>query len=801
MMTPRKTNSDEQVSCGAAEFLRFISDAGEIRYVFVKAPHDNSARALLGYYEPNEFDGIAEAIAPYDGKASGIYYALNPVQPECLARSKNSLRPTSSECSCQACDIAKRRLLLVDIDPVRGPDCSSTAYEKKTASLLARLVRRDLLQAGWPAPVVVDSGNGFHLLFRIDLPADDGGLVKNCLLALAERYDRDEVKIDTSVHDAPRLAKLPGTMACKGVSSADRPHRRSRVAHLPDQLAIVPTELLTRLAESIPEKPTPAKSPVSSAVASPDLIARARAYLEAMPPAISGRKGRNQFLNAACRMVDDFALGREQALTLLAQYNTRCEPPFSNREVADKLDSALAKVAMRGGPTGLKAGSTIAELPPSGLRFIGYVPDFGLVALEYVWASTSTPVPFGNMILRFSLWNRLHARALIPDVLMRQLVWGARHDKNWRARLAKKAKILGGVAPVKNNKVCSAERCMLYGTGVAHRHYTAYWKGYPVLDSFRPKKDINHIYGDSFNLYSDQHKELREKLQGNGVLFNVYWPAFILGGSPKVGWTWPQQLLVSGMVRELTRTKPRPGEVITGQIVKGRMVAASSQSTRSVPCPLLDPTQEYVAFAGNGKRKGRGYQIIGRTDKGWLHRSGYRFPPREPSRESHEKRREDMKPFLTDLAFLSQELGLVPVGLLNGQWKSIGQMMDCLQTGNGQDWLEACTLRIYAPSDWRARWRRYFSGKLGFAWIPETPEDSRVDAASGVVTGHGQSCSAHEIRVFLKKQGWTQRRLADEIAALTGIRCSSRRVERNLGTKGPNLAFVRDFALVQASTR
>jgi len=802
MITTRNNGGSKRLSHKSAKFLSFISQTAEVRYVFVKAQPDSSARSMLGYFEYQKLDQIEESIVQFDGSAAGIYYAINPVDPACLSRSKNSLGPTSSANSCHAGDITRRTLLLVDIDPVREPSCSATDSEKNLAYILALMVYRNLVQAGWPKPVVVDSGNGYHLLFRIDLPADDGGLVKRCLLALAKKFERHDVKIDTSVHDAPRLAKLSGTMACKGIGSDERPHRRSGVLKYPEKFEIVPAELLTKLAESIPMKTSPPKADLSGRLfdSSPELIRRARAYLEAMPPAISGQKGRNHFLNAACRMVDDFAFSRDQALMLLAEFNGRCKPPFNEREIADKLDSALAKVAERGGPSGSKAGSSVAELGTTGPRFAGYIPDFGLSALVYVMGDREKPLPVGEMIHRFSLWHRLHVYGLVPDVLLRQLVWGAKHDKNWRARLAKKPKVLGRLTLLKSNNVCSADNCMLYGTKANHQHYSRSREKYHILESFRPKNDINHIHGNRFLLYSNEFKELRENLQRKGILLNVYWPAFILAGSPKVGWTWPQQLLVSGMVRELTRTKPKAGELVTGEVIKGQMVAATGLASRLVPCPFLDPNQEYVVFAGNGKRKGRGYQIIGRTDKGWLHRCGYKLPPRDPLGQSDKQRRGLMKPFLTDLAFLSQELGLVPVGVLNGQWRSMGLMMDCLRTGNGQDWLEACTLRIYAIADWRARWRRYFSDKLGFAWIPETPEDSGFDATSAIVSDPNQSVSAHEIRIFLKKQGWTQSQLAERIAATTGNRCSSRRVERNLGGNGPTAAFLKDFAKVQATS-
>jgi hypothetical protein len=105
---------------------------------------------------------------------------------------------------------------------------------------------------------LIDSGNGYYLLYRIDLPADDGGLVKRVLLALAQRFDTDAVKIDPAVFNPARICKVPGTWARKGDNTPERPHRESRLLEVPgcdnlDDLSgvnvlPVPTDLLEALA-------------------------------------------------------------------------------------------------------------------------------------------------------------------------------------------------------------------------------------------------------------------------------------------------------------------------------------------------------------------------------------------------------------------------------------------------------------------------------------------------------------------------------------------------------------------------
>ena len=92
----------------------------------------------------------------------------------------------------------------------------------------------------WPEPVEALSGNGIHQLFPIDEPNDDSSCedIKRILMHLKATFtaDNSEVSIDTSVANAGQLTKLYGTMARKGSDLPDRPHRQSKLTHVPDYL-------------------------------------------------------------------------------------------------------------------------------------------------------------------------------------------------------------------------------------------------------------------------------------------------------------------------------------------------------------------------------------------------------------------------------------------------------------------------------------------------------------------------------------------------------------------------------------
>jgi hypothetical protein len=94
--------------------------------------------------------------------------------------------------------------------------------------------------------VVADSGNGCHLLYRVNLANDEATtqLMKRVLEALSHRFSDAKVEIDIKPHNAARICKLYGTLACKGDNVAGRPHRLAQIIKQPEVLEVIPRELL-----------------------------------------------------------------------------------------------------------------------------------------------------------------------------------------------------------------------------------------------------------------------------------------------------------------------------------------------------------------------------------------------------------------------------------------------------------------------------------------------------------------------------------------------------------------------------
>ncbi len=237
--------------------LRMLFEAGdvfEIRVLDAVLANSNWQHTESGYFDYDHIGDVPNAIANFK-TYSGVYVTLNPVNPDLLARANNRFKKAKSRETTSDKDILHRRWMLIDIDPIRPAGISATDAEKSLAFDKAMEIQSGLASISWPDPMVVDSGNGTQLLYRIDLPADDGGLVQRCLQAL-QPCSTDTVHVDLSVHNAARICRLPGTWNRKGDHTDTRPHHIAEIIDKPEKFVTVPTELLQSLL-STESEPTP----------------------------------------------------------------------------------------------------------------------------------------------------------------------------------------------------------------------------------------------------------------------------------------------------------------------------------------------------------------------------------------------------------------------------------------------------------------------------------------------------------------------------------------------------------------
>jgi hypothetical protein len=228
---------------------------------------------------PGTEAGIGRAVAWVGdhGEAEGIYYGLNPVAPDLSHRMKVP-------------DVLRRRWLLIDVDRAKTAEnksLSATVSEHEEALSLAEQVREYLHGQGWPEPGLhLDSGNGAHLLYRIDLPNDPETqkILRLFLRGLAERFGQPN-QLDCAVHDARRISKLPGTWARKGPHTRERPHRIARILSSLEDTEPVSADLIRQSTPSaagdvcqtdilplLPPTSPPTPTPAQPAIRSPWLL-------------------------------------------------------------------------------------------------------------------------------------------------------------------------------------------------------------------------------------------------------------------------------------------------------------------------------------------------------------------------------------------------------------------------------------------------------------------------------------------------------------------------------------------------
>jgi hypothetical protein len=170
------------------------------------------------------------------------------------------------------------------------------------------------------------------------------------------------------------------------------------------------------------------------------LLVRARAYLSVMDPAISGSGGHMATWRAALALVRGFGLPPDDALHLLVEeYNPRCSPPWTLRQLQHKVaDAARARVPLgwlADSPTTIREeacqwmGALRVRVLRAAFQRLPACPWRGRAAADRVnlWVATTE----GEVLPRQQVW--LHARevydAVMPDIPVS--AWLVTDD--WRA--------------------------------------------------------------------------------------------------------------------------------------------------------------------------------------------------------------------------------------------------------------------------------------------------------------------------------------------------------------------------------
>jgi hypothetical protein len=360
---------------------------------------------------------MAETLA--DGK--GVYWTLNPV------------RPDLGDHAAKVEDVQARRWLLIDCDRAKAsdPDSMATQEEKDQAVKLAGKVCDWLIDQGWPLPIMVDSGNGQHLLYRVDLPANDHSrvLIGKALKTLAERWKDEPATIDTKMANANRISKLPGTWARKGANTPERPWRLAHLIFEPDVCEVVTLDQLERVAGIGTTPAGPEGDPLAwlmTARGGPDRVetyVRSAIEREIVRVVLASEGTRNDQLNSSA-----FALGQlvgghyadradiERQLSEAARRSGLGEDEI-RRTIASGLGAGIAqpRVLPESVLGGNRPGRNGKHEPPADTSLIILASQVKTRKVEWLWPNR---IPIGKLTT-FAGWGGLGKSFVTMDLASR----------------------------------------------------------------------------------------------------------------------------------------------------------------------------------------------------------------------------------------------------------------------------------------------------------------------------------------------------------------------------------------------
>lgn len=189
-------------------------------------------------------------------KASNIFITLNPIDMSCYSRKQHdhfieNVTPTTKDN-----EITALNWLLIDLDPKRISGVSSSDAELTLAKEKSNTIRSFMSERGFKEPIRAMSGNGIHLVYRFNVKntEENVAVFENALKVLSDKFSDDSVEVDTTVFNPARICKLWGTIAQKGATTPERPHRKAYIEpSTPFSIPVNDFTLLRALAAEIDE--------------------------------------------------------------------------------------------------------------------------------------------------------------------------------------------------------------------------------------------------------------------------------------------------------------------------------------------------------------------------------------------------------------------------------------------------------------------------------------------------------------------------------------------------------------------
>ena len=283
-----------------------IDQCAPVRFLQAAFASDDSVGVLLKTYRTGQ---VIQRIVPVASAISdrfqawlrhmnahswNVYVGVNAYRP-CRSRAREA--------------VAHVRHLLLEED-LDGP------------GLLATLSTRPDLPP--PSYVLHSSLGRLHVLWR----------VRDIAPSRVEQLQKElarELLTDRAATSCTQTTRLPGLFNHKR-----QPSVRVRIEYLHWRDVFVARDLPAVGAGTTPSSMTKVRRPLPATRS----VERARAFLQCVDPAVAGQQGDLRTFRVCCRIVRGFDLSDDEAVRALSEWNARCEPPWSERELRQKVMNA-----------------------------------------------------------------------------------------------------------------------------------------------------------------------------------------------------------------------------------------------------------------------------------------------------------------------------------------------------------------------------------------------------------------------------------------------------------------------------
>ena len=170
-----------------------------------------------------------------------------------------------------------------------------------------------------PSYVMRSSPGRAHVFWRVT------GFTRESVEALEKHLART-LGTDPAATACTQVTRLPGFMNHKRAT----PFLVS-MEYMALQRVFVPVDF------PIPPASEPREHRHFAVAETSGAVERARQYTAAIPPAIAGEHGDVHTFRVCCRVVRGFGLTDDDALSVLREWNSRCVPPWSERDLLEKV--------------------------------------------------------------------------------------------------------------------------------------------------------------------------------------------------------------------------------------------------------------------------------------------------------------------------------------------------------------------------------------------------------------------------------------------------------------------------------